>query len=158
KAELPKDTKVADVESTKQKILVLAEWALQRGLLKEFKDMIDELRRYESKHPVDLAVDNVQADLKKQLKSDDPAAQPLVKELQKENYRVLPGNHYTMLTNVKAVGEDDVRRKLAKLEDIYATFFYWFALKGQPRQTLNHRLVVVVVDTPSNNKKDFDTK
>src|SRR5437899_1559226 len=79
KAELPKDTKVADVESTKQKILVLAEWALQRGLLKEFKDMIDELRRYESKHPVVVAVDKVQADLKKQLKSDDPAAQPLVK-------------------------------------------------------------------------------
>src|SRR5439155_24994457 len=135
KAELTKDTKVADVESTKQKILVLAEWALQRGLLKEFKDMIDELRRYESKHPVVVAVDKVQADLKKQLKSDDPAGQPLVKDLQEENYRVLPGHHYTVLTNVKAVGEEDVRRKLVKLEDSYAIFFYWFALKGQPLQT-----------------------
>src|SRR5205823_5710331 len=158
KNELPKEGKVSDVESAKQKILVLAEWALQRGLVKEFREMIEELRRYDSKHPVVVAVEKVNADLKKALKSDDPAAQALVKDLQKEGYRTLSSSHYTLLTNVKQLGDDDLRRKLNKLEDVHTTFFYWFALKGKPRTVLGSRLVVVVVDTPHNNKKDFDTK
>src|SRR5262249_51243789 len=68
--------------------------------------------------------------------------------------------HYTLLTNIKSSNTRDaeLREKLKHLEDVYSTFFYWFALKGRPRDLPDRRLVVVVIDTPPNNTKEFDSK
>jgi len=158
---IPKDGKTNDVESTKRNILILAEWALQRGMIKEFNETIDELKKFDAKHPVVAAVEKVRADLKRLPKTDDPAAKGLIDDLRREDYQLMvsEGGHYTLMTNIKLPGRaEEVRTKLEKLESIHSTFFYWFALKGQPRPMPTSRLVVVLVDTPSNNAKEFDTK
>jgi hypothetical protein len=158
KAEL----KEGDNDSKKKKLLVLAEWALQRGLIPEFNTVIDELEKVDPKHSVVAAVKKTRKDLKEPPKNNDPAAQSLTEELKKEEYRTLVSDqgHYALLTNFKSssVNDAELKRKLSKLEDVYSTFFYWFALKGQPRTLPSNRLVVVLIDTPHNNSKDFDSK
>ena len=44
------------------------------------------------------------------------------------------------------------------MEEVYNTFFLWYALKGQPRTPPPYRLVVVLIDTPSNSTKVFQSK
>jgi hypothetical protein len=157
-----KDNKNLDLDTRRQKLLELAEWALQRGMVSNFHAVIDELKKYDAKHPVVVAVEKTRKELAKAPKVDDASALSLMDDLKKESYRpvVSEGGHYTFLTNVEASGprDDELKKRMAKMEEVYSTFFFWFALKGEARTPPASRLVVVVVDTPYNNSKDFDTK
>jgi hypothetical protein len=140
-------------ELKKKNLVSAAEWALQRGLLNEFNKAIDEIKKLDAKYPVVLAVEKTREELKKKPTEDDPAAQSLKEDLRKEAYRPWSSDagHYTLFTNGKGSESDlkkEMDRRLAHLEETYATFFYWLALKGQPRTPPPYRLVVAIVDTP----------
>src|SRR5262249_26906116 len=100
-----------------EKLLVLAEWALERGLVPEVLKSIGELKALDLKHPVPQAVEQTQAAMKKPPAQEDPAAASLVEELTKEGYRNVRSEtgHFTLLTNVKAAASDEgVKRRLAR--------------------------------------------
>jgi len=143
------DIKDGNDESKKKKMVLLAEWALQRGLLAEFTKSIEELKKVDAKHPVVMAVEKTREELKKKPADDDPAAQSLKEDLRKQAYRPLPSDegHYTLMTN-SPVSDRELKKKLTRLEEVYTTFFYWYALKGQPWTPPAYRLVAVLVDTP----------
>jgi hypothetical protein len=140
-----------------ERLLVLAEWALERGLLNEFHKVIDELKTVDPKSPIVEAVGRIRDDMKKSPQQYDQAATALMSDLKKENYREFRGDHYTLLTNVdrKKDAEAAVRRRLARMEETYQSYFYWFAVKGKVRPQPTHRLVAVLVDTQANTK-EFD--
>lgn len=144
---------------TAEKLLLLAEWALEHGLLPEFGKMIDELKALDPKHPVVSAVNQVRDEMKKVPQQYDPAAKTLIDDLKKENYREFRSkqDHYTLLANVerKKDAESAVSWRLKRMEDVYESYYYWFALKGKVRPQPARRLVAVLVDTHTNTK-EFD--
>jgi hypothetical protein len=157
-----KENKTLHLDTRKNKLIDLAGLALQCGLLKQFNEVIDELKQHDAKNAVVAAVEKTRKELATAPKSEDAAALALMDELKKEGYRTLtsPAGHYTFMTNVPASAphDEELLKKMSRMEDVYTTFFLWFALKGDPRTPPAHRLTAVVVDTPYNNPKDFDVK
>ena len=146
----------ADTPELREKLLNLAEWALERGLLNEFHRMIEEMRKLDANHPivktVPKTVDAMRDALKVQPNGDDPAAASLIAELTRDEYKTIHSDqgHYTLLTNVKDAKRDaGVKRRLARMEETYQGFFYWFALKGKPRPVPPYRLVAALVKAQS---------
>jgi len=157
KTEFPKEKEA----KAPDKLLVCAEWALEHGLMAEFHKMMDELRVVDSKNAVLLAYDKTKDALAKAKapKQEEPAAKAVMDELKKDNYRVVSSEqgHYTLLTNCRADQKHnaELKRKLDRLEEVYSTFFYWFALRGQIRPLPPHKLTVVVVETSDDKAKEF---
>jgi hypothetical protein len=151
-----KDGKSAD------RLLALAEWALERGLLDAFHKVIDELKEVEPNNATLKLIEQTRAALKATPGQDDPTAASLAKELGDEGYRPLRSEqgHYTLLTNAKNAAEDPtIKRRLARMEDTYQVFFYWFALRGSPRTVPAYRLVTALVkEADADNTKEFDSK
>jgi hypothetical protein len=139
---------------------LLAEWALQRGLYKEFRATIEELKKLDENNAVVKAIEKTEKQLAARPKLDDPSAIPFLDELRKEQYRTIisDGGHYTFATNVPATEDGDLKRRIAKMEEVYATFFYWHALKGRPLPMPDNRMVVVLVKTPMRQAKEFEVK
>jgi hypothetical protein len=154
----------ADLKDGKsaERLLALAEWALERGLLAEFHKMIDELKAVAPDNQTLKFVEQVRAALKARPARDDPAAASLAEELGRESYRPIRSEqgHYTLLTNAKNAQNDPaVKRRLARMEETYEVFFYWFALKNRPRTLPAYRLVTVLVkEGDSKSSKEFDAK
>lgn len=138
------------------RLVQAATWALCHGLMKEFHNAMAILAKVDAKHPAAVNYARVQAELKKTPGGDDPATQGIVNDLKGEQYKVVTseGGHYGLLT--KSDGPQHqaaLKRRLARFEEAFETFFYWFALQeGAPQPTVpNHRLYAVVVDA----KEDF---
>jgi hypothetical protein len=153
-----KEPKAAD------KLVACAEWALEHGLMDQFHKMMEELRAVDIKNSVLVAYDKTKAalDKSKAPKQEEPAARAVMDELKKDNYRTLTSDqgHYTLVTNCRADQKHtaELNRKLSRLEEVYSTFFYWFALRGQVRPLPPHKLVVVVVETTDDRSKEFMDK
>jgi hypothetical protein len=149
-----------DLAYKKTRLKAAADWALQRGLQPEFLKSIDELKSLDEKNEVVLSIEKVTKKLKAAPKVDDPASQSFVDELRGENYRTMvsEGGHYTLVTNIPAANDADLKRKLAKLEEVYSTFFYWHAINGRPIDPPKKRLTVVLINAPVNQAKEFETK
>ncbi len=147
---------------TPERLLLLAEWALERGLLTQFNKLIADVKAMAPGNATVRAVEKAAAALKARPGQDDPAAASLTRDLAEEGYRPVQSEagHYTLLTNVKnAQGDPSVKRRLDQMEETYQTFYYWFAMKGSPRPVPNYRLVAVLVrETESNSTKEFESK
>jgi hypothetical protein len=147
----------------KKKLHELAEWALIRGLVPQFNNMIDELKKLDPKDATVAAVAKVREQLAALPSGDDPASKDFVNELRKKepSFKPIVSNegHYTLVTNMQVtpIYEAELKKKLSKLEDVYSVFFYWSALKGTPRTPPPYRLIAVMVDIP-NNPKAFQAK
>ncbi|HYV39714.1 MAG TPA: DUF1570 domain-containing protein [Gemmataceae bacterium] len=172
-----KELKASPDDGKKEELVIVAKWALRRGMLPEFEKCINLLKTYDAKHPVVVAVDRTRELLNQPPKTDDPAAQTLMQELGSQGYQKyvrkppvakkneqkkepkIKIDHYTLLTNMSMTDNDEaLEKKLDRLEDVYTTFFYWFAVNEQPRTPPPYRLVVAVVDTPLKNPGDFIAK
>ena len=149
-------------DKTAENLLALAEWALERGLLDGFLKMIDELKEVAPTNATLLTVEKARAAMKSAPGQDDPAAASLAKALSAEGYRALRSElgHYTLLTNARNAAEDpSIKRRLARMEETYQTFFYWFALKGKPQTVPAYRLVTVLAkDRDPESTKEFESK
>src|SRR5206468_1575984 len=92
------------------------------------------------------------------LKNEDTNLTALIKELKDENYRSMVSDqgHYLLLSNLSRDSDAALKRRLARLEQSYEAFFYWFALQdGGPRpQAPLKRLVTVLVK----DKTEFEAK
>jgi len=138
------------------RLVQAATWALCHGLMKEFHNAMTALAKADAKHPAVVNYVRVQADLKKVPGADDPATQGILNDLKGEQYKVVTSEagHYGLLT--KSDGPQHhaaLKRRLARFEEAFESFFYWFALQESAQQPIvpNHRLYAVVVDS----KEDF---
>ncbi len=141
----------------------LANLALSHRLLKQFRQAMDELARIDAKsdpavkelQPLIANYQRAQKELKKTLPEDDPAVRPLVAELGGEGYKpyLSDGGHYVLYTKFAATPATKalVEHKLARLEETFESFYYWFALqRGATQPALpTHRLAVVLSDPGS---------
>ena len=121
---------------------------------------MDEVKKADPKDPILANVERIRDLLKNPPSVNDPAAQRLSDEFENQHYRSLTSDkgHYILLTNMEPSSNPELAKKLAKLEEVYSTFFYWHALKGQRVEPPPYRLLAVVVDTPQNTLKDFKSK
>jgi hypothetical protein len=140
----PNDVNRAD------KLVELAEWALQHGLLKEVPKVIDELAKVDPKHKVVTAFRKMQAAIEKDPGRDDPIVNW---KDRLGNFKVKRSKHYTLFfdsPNERA--EDHADNRLNRLEDNFRGFFYWFTLRGIILKVPDHRLVAIL----ETNAKQFD--
>jgi hypothetical protein len=153
---------IAKEGKTPDRLLQLAEWALERGLLLEFTRLIAEVKALAPDNPSVRAVEQASAAMKARPGQIDPAAASLIKNLSDEGYRPIQseGGHYSLFTNItNAQGDPALRRRLAFMEDTFQTYYYWFALKGTPQPVPSYRLVAVLVkENESNSTREFETK
>lgn len=141
-------------------ILGLAAWALERGLLPEFHRMVEDLRKVDETHPALKTIDAAREAMKAKPAKDDPTAASFIEELTRQDYRAVPSEqgHFVLYSNVKLPGNDpSVKRRLARMEETYQTFFYWFALKGKLLTVPDYRLVSVMVKADATSTREFDS-
>ena len=144
------------------KILELANFALTHGGMKEFHQAMDEVKSLNSPDPSHQAIlkqyESAKEIVKRPLTDEDTNLTTLVQELKAEGYRssVSDQGHYLVLSNMPKESEGSLKRRLDRLEETFATYFYWLALQdGGPKpQAPKKRLVAVVV----NDKSSFEAK
>ena len=132
------------------RLIELATWALGHGLTKQFHDTMEEFTKLHPKHAVVAAYAKTKADIAKKLTEDDPAVRNLISDLHNAQYKSLFSDqgHYHLLTSLTLPqNEGQNKRYLAKLEETFETFFYWFALnQGGKTLPIPQRRLVAVVD------------
>src|ERR1043165_6802611 len=144
------------------KFIMLARWALARGLMTQFHQAMKEAEKFNPKPAEWREYQKVKDALSSELKDTDPAqADELSKLRQVHHYTPsYPGKHFC----IYAKGQDrdpvlqaTIRRRAALMEQTLETFYYWFALQGnacpQPAM-LKYCLVTVISDK----KEDFLTR
>jgi hypothetical protein len=131
-------------------LLDLANFALDHNLAKEFHTAMDELAKLQPDDPLVKNYLRVQKALKNPLTQDDPALKKLLEELRADGLRpvISDQGHYVLYTKLAAEPQHDafIRQKLARLEETFENFYYWFAMrKGAEQPTLPaYRLVAVM--------------
>lgn len=137
-------------------LIPVAAWALRHGLVKEFHLTMDEIGKQNATHAIYLGYVKLRDELKKSVRTEDPAIKDLLADLKKEGYREFTrsedGSHYAILTKMPSNPTTDslLRRRLERLEDNLQVFYYWFLLqrtKFQPSMP-KHQLAVVLVGDP----------
>jgi hypothetical protein len=132
--------------STEDK-LGLAGWGLENGLLTEFTKLMDGLASAEESrnNPVVKAYVKTKADLDRPAAKDDAVSQWRAKLL--ESYRVAESAHYALLHNhSQGEGSGEIKHALDRLEKTFRSFYYWWALRGQPLPVPTGRQVAVLSD------------
>jgi hypothetical protein len=142
-------------ESPKAKDFVdLAFWDWSHGLMKQFHQTLEELKKVDAKHPAAVAYQKIQKQLAAAAPGDDPSLKDFYKEMRSQNYRSMVSDkgRYVLFTTLTP-GKDDakVKRRLTRLEEALESFYYWFALQDNvpvppmPR----HRLAGVLISEPA---------
>jgi len=145
-------------DKTPEKLLQLAEWALEHGLPQSFQQTMQELGKVDASHPAVLAVKQVGEALARPVRGLDPMAGSIIAELNDENFRQVlnEGGHYVLFTDLPRdrQKEADLKKWTERLEDNYRNFFYWFAARGRVLPVPTYKLVAVIVA----GRKDFERK
>jgi len=122
------------------KLLELAQKALGFGLLDKVPDLVADVAKLEPKNPAVLAFQKAQANMNRKITADDPA----IAWQKRLEFNVERSEHYALLYEPK-LPLQQVKSRLQRLEQNYAGFFYWFALKGHVLPAPSSRLVAVLV-------------
>jgi hypothetical protein len=156
KKELLKGVKL---EEQADKWLELGKWALAHGLTDEIPNVMDNIAKTKSKDPAIVGIltafQTMDAAMKKSLTRDE-AVFSRWRERFGNNLRVYhdpmsaspPSGHYTAVYRSESSDPTEVKRFIARLEEHYRGFFYWFALRGTTLKVPDYRLVVFMTDNP----------
>jgi hypothetical protein len=93
-------------------------------------------------HAAVKAFQQIQSDMARPITKPDSSANLRKKLL--ESYKTAESEHYTLLHNLEASKEAEVKSRLERLEENYRFFFYWFALRGKALAVPDERLVAVL--------------
>lgn len=140
----------ASAEKNLGKSTALARWAFQNQLKAEFAKAIANLP---PTAPAAVRYQKLQGDLKKANPADDPALQPLLQSLQKEDFKVALSERgfFGLLYQPSSDGSDQgISAKLRKLETALDNFYAWFALHEKlPMPPLpEQKSMIVLVQSP----------
>jgi hypothetical protein len=125
------------------KLLDLAEWALQHGLLDKMREVMNEMAKQDPKHKAVTDFRKIQSALERKPSRVDPVVNMKDKL---GIFKAINSDHYVLLTD--ALNDADSQRRLKRLEDNFYGFFYWFALRGEVLPVPDYRLVAILEDKP----------
>jgi hypothetical protein len=134
-----------------RKVLELADWCLQHGLKDEFIKVMDKFAKDDPAHPASGAYTKVKADLAKSLPSpkSDAARASLL-----EGFKTAASDHYLAYYN-RTEEPPEVRSRLARLENTFQSYYYWFALRGVYLPMPHERLTTVVTFNKDDKEDSF---
>jgi hypothetical protein len=130
------------------KLIELAQWALEHGLIKHVPEIMAEVNQLDSKNKIAEAFQKVQAAIARRPTQDDPVI-AWRERLGEFNVMVSDAGHYTLLFDGTRT---NAAHRLQRLEENYQAFYYWWALQGIALPVPDFRLVAVLV----NQKEAFE--
>jgi hypothetical protein len=143
-----------------------AKFALEHSMLKQFREVMEEVKKLDPKHPKVKALDLVEKAMAQKISKPDSSGTWKQRLGLKESKESAEG-HYVLLYNGTSDGDmKEVQSRLKSLEDTHKMFFYWFAFncdqdgnlayipKGQNNALIvpDERLVAVL----ANDEKQFN--
>ena len=129
------------------KVLGLAAWAIEHGLLDKYTELMDALT--EKSDPAVAAYQELKTKLKENLPS--PSEEKLTKLV--GSFDKTKTTHFVVYYKPVEKDEQGVKSKLDKLEDSFRAYYYWFALKGQKLPLPTQLLTVVLAPDETEFKK-----
>lgn len=127
-----------------EKLLELAEWALGHGLVKECAAVMQKAGEIGKEHPAVVAFKQIEKDIARAVNKEG-SAEAWKQKLQMDNYKIARSAHYAVLHTDPSDESPAVRARLARLEDAFRGFYFWFALQGKALPVPDHRLTAVLV-------------
>ncbi len=117
-------------------LLHLARFSLSRGQLAQFRSVMEEAKKVDSKHPIVKNYVNVDKALAQPFKNDDPAQRDFLQEITKSGYRETVSRKKHFAVYSEALSSDKfvdalIARRLALMEDTLEAFYYWFAVQRE---------------------------
>ncbi len=123
--------------------LALAEWCLNHGWIKAYVDVMDKLVEQDSR---DRQL-QVYATLRQALKKDLPeVAIDDWKGRLSADYSLTQRPHYTLLSGRTTIPKEQAEALANALEQSFAGFYYWWALKAVPLPLPQQKLLVFVTE------------
>jgi hypothetical protein len=125
-----------------RKVLDLARWCLEHGLLDKFAETMDSLNTADDKKLEQVAI---YLELKDKLK--EPLRQPAETEKRTRLFdgynKTTKAPHFVVYSDGN-VTQSNVDSRLNKMEDTFKAVYYWFALKGQRLSLPAERQTVLI--------------
>jgi hypothetical protein len=128
-------------------VKALAEWALTHGLHKKFEATMADLAKVAPGDPAVVAYKTVSEQMARTPADDEPAARDILAQLKSSGYTALLSDkgHYSLWTNEANPDRNLLNKiRLMRLEEVYHSFFCWFALRGKALPVPPYKLVVVL--------------
>jgi Protein of unknown function (DUF1570) len=156
KKELLKGVKLEDQAD---KWIELGKWALAHGMTDEIPNVMDNVVKTKSKDPAIVSIltayQTMDAAMKKRVDKDE-AVFSRWREKFGSNLRAYhdpyspspASGHYTAIYRSESLDPTEVKSFIARLEEHYRGFFYWFALRGTILKVPDYRLIVLMTDNP----------
>jgi hypothetical protein len=147
-------------EDQADKWIELGRWALAHGMTDEIPHVMENVAKTKSKDPTIVGILNayqtMDAAMKKGPLVRDDAVFARWRERFGGNLRAYhdpwsdspPSGHYTAVYRSESTEPTEVKSFIARLEEHYRGFFYWFALRGTILKVPDYRLVVLLTDNP----------
>jgi hypothetical protein len=144
KVEYPKAFATSPPEP--DKVLELAGWCLEHGLVSRFVEVMDKLVELDKNLPASVAYAKVKAALKQPPEKNDTAGAWRAKLM--EGYKITEkeGYHYALLHSSSAGSAADLEQMLDTLENTFKGFYYWWAWRGIDLPVPRERQLAVVTD------------
>jgi hypothetical protein len=144
-------SKIKDDDVNKaDKLLALAQWALEHGLIDKVPAIMADLAKVEPKHQGVVAFQKVQAEMERPLTKPNEAVPFWKEKLTNFETKTSEQGHYVMLYEGKSTKEAESHLK--RLEANYRGFYYWFALRGRTLHVPDRPLLTILVK----NQETFD--
>lgn len=129
------------------KLLELAKYALEHGLLKQCTEVMEELSKAETKDPAVApavkAFEKVRKDLAAPISRDEPG----IVWKDELRYKAAPTEHFALLYDTTGMAE--IKARQVRMERNMEAFYYWFALHGKALPVPGYRMVSLMVEKPA---------
>jgi len=147
------------LEDQADKWIELGKWALAHGMTDEIPNVMDNVAKTKSKDPTIVSIlaayQTMDAAMKRGVTRDE-AMFARWRDRFGSNLRVYhdptstspPSGHYTAVYRSESTDPTEVKSFIARLEEHYRGFFYWFALRGTILKVPDYRLIVLMTDNP----------
>jgi hypothetical protein len=127
-----------------------AEWTLRHGLTTKFHEVMDEFGKAYPDNAAVTAYKKMKAELERPVSSSRQAAE-WKSRLNLATYKIAEPEqgHYTLLHNAGSNTAPEVVSRMARMEDAFAGFYYWMALRLQDKadkvKVPQERLLAILV-------------
>jgi hypothetical protein len=129
-------------------LLQLADFALSRGLMKDFHRVMEELVKLKPDSPQAKDYQRLKAELERPAASN-PDAEAWKSKLGIDGYKSKENEkgHYTLIHNLKTSEAAEAQSRLDRLENAFQSYYYWFALQAHAGavKVPSHRLLAILV-------------
>jgi hypothetical protein len=139
------DTFPAGGTPSAERVLHLARWCLEHGLVGRYVEVMDKLVELDKNIPAAKAYAAVKAALQKPAEKNKDAGDWRAKLMESYKIAEKPGYHYALL-HTSPLTTAEVDQMLETLENTFRGFYYWWALRGVELPVPQERQLAVLTD------------